>query len=43
MDWTIGVPLYVCGVGKIPLLAEWLQSGMSMKTAAAFMIPGPAA
>ena len=27
---TIGVPLYVCGGGTIPLLMDWLQSGMSM-------------
>jgi uncharacterized membrane protein YraQ (UPF0718 family) len=39
---TIGVPLYVCGGGTIPLLAEWLQSGMSMGAASAFMITGPA-
>jgi uncharacterized membrane protein YraQ (UPF0718 family) len=39
---TIGVPLYVCGGGTIPLLAEWLQSGMSMGAATAFMITGPA-
>ena len=39
---TMGVPLYVCGGGTIPLLAEWLQSGMSMGAAAAFMITGPA-
>jgi uncharacterized membrane protein YraQ (UPF0718 family) len=39
---TIGVPLYVCGGGTIPLLAEWLRVGMSMGSAAAFMITGPA-
>ena len=38
---TIGVPLYACGGGTIPLLQEWLHSGMSMG-AAAFMITGPA-
>ncbi|MDD4295808.1 MAG: permease [Ruminiclostridium sp.] len=42
MAATIGVPLYVCGGGTIPLLLEWLQSGMSMGSAAAFMITGPA-
>ena len=42
MAATIGVPLYVCGGGTIPLLAYWLQSGMSMGSAAAFMITGPA-
>ncbi|GEA16261.1 permease [Moorella sp. E308F] len=42
MAATIGVPLYVCGGGTIPLLMEWLQSGMSIGAAAAFMITGPA-
>lgn len=42
MAATIGVPLYVCGGGTIPLLLEWLHSGMSMGAAAAFMITGPA-
>lgn len=42
MAATIGVPLYVCGGGTIPLLQEWMQSGMSMGSAAAFMITGPA-
>jgi uncharacterized membrane protein YraQ (UPF0718 family) len=39
---TIGVPLYVCGGGTIPLLASWMGSGMSLGSAAAFMITGPA-
>ena len=39
---TIGVPLYACGGGTIPLLQEWLVSGMSMGSAAAFMVTGPA-
>lgn len=39
---TIGVPLYACGGGTIPLLMDWLQNGMSMGAAAAFMITGPA-
>jgi hypothetical protein len=42
MAATIGVPLYVCGGGTIPLLMEWLQSGMSIGSATAFMITGPA-
>jgi uncharacterized membrane protein YraQ (UPF0718 family) len=42
MAATIGVPLYVCGGGTIPLLMEWLQSGMSIGSAAAFMVTGPA-
>ena len=39
---TIGVPVYVCGGGTIPLLQEWLWSGMSMGACAAFMLTGPA-
>ena len=39
---TIGVPLYACGGGTIPLLQQWLASGMSMGAAASFMITGPA-
>ena len=42
MAATIGVPMYVCGGGTIPLLQQWLASGMSMGSAAAFMISGPA-
>lgn len=42
MAATIGVPLYACGGGTIPLLQQWLASGMSMGAAAAFMITGPA-
>jgi uncharacterized membrane protein YraQ (UPF0718 family) len=42
MAATIGVPLYACGGGTIPLLQEWLWSGMSLGSAAAFMITGPA-
>lgn len=42
MAATIGVPLYACGGGTIPILQEWLWSGMSMGSAAAFMITGPA-
>ena len=42
MAATIGVPLYACGGGTIPLLQEWLYDGMSMGSAAAFMITGPA-
>lgn len=39
---TIGVPLYACGGGTIPLLQQWLASGMSMGAASSFMITGPA-
>jgi uncharacterized membrane protein YraQ (UPF0718 family) len=42
MAATVGVPLYVCGGGTIPLLQAWMQSGMSMGAAASFMISGPA-
>lgn len=42
MAATIGVPMYMCGGGTIPLLQEWLWNGMSMGSAAAFMITGPA-
>lgn len=39
---TIGVPLYACGGGTIPLLQQWLAIGMSMGSAAGFMVTGPA-
>ncbi|HWT73602.1 MAG TPA: permease [Mobilitalea sp.] len=39
---ALGVPLYTCGGGTIPLIAEWLAAGMSKGSAAAFMIAGPA-
>ena len=44
MAATIGVPVYMCGGGTIPLLIEWLADGdgMSMGSAAAFMLTGPA-
>jgi uncharacterized membrane protein YraQ (UPF0718 family) len=41
MAATMGVPLYVCGGGTIPLLMAWLDNGMSMGSATAFMITGP--
>lgn len=41
MAAAIGVPLYACGGGTIPLLQQWLDSGMSMGAAATFMITGP--
>lgn len=41
MAATIGVPLYACGGGTIPLLQMWLADGMSMGSAAAFMLTGP--
>ncbi|MCL2094294.1 MAG: permease [Treponema sp.] len=42
MAATVGVPLYVCGGGTIPLLLAWMDMGMSMGSASAFMITGPA-
>jgi uncharacterized membrane protein YraQ (UPF0718 family) len=42
MAATIGVPLYACGGGTIPLLQQWMVSGMSLGSATAFMITGPA-
>ncbi len=41
MAATVGVPLYACGGGTIPLLQEWLWQGMSPGSAAAFMLTGP--
>ena len=41
MAATVGVPLYACGSETIPLLQEWLWQGMSMGSAAAFMLTGP--
>lgn len=37
-----GVPLYVCGGGTVPLIIQWLSEGMSVGSAAAFMLTGPA-
>lgn len=42
MAATIGVPLYACGGGTIPLLQTWLYEGMGIGSAAAFMLTGPA-
>ena len=39
---TMGVPLYVCGGGTIPMLRDWLAEGMSLGAATAFMVTGPA-
>ena len=41
MAATIGVPLYACGGGTIPLLQGWLLDGMSIGSAASFMLTGP--
>ena len=42
MAATVGVPLYACGGGTIPLLRQWLAEGMTLGSAAAFMLTGPA-
>lgn len=42
MAAALGVPLYTCGGGTIPLLSAWLGEGMSWGSAIAFMIAGPA-
>ena len=42
MGATIGVPLYACGGGTVPLIRQWMLQGMSLGSAAAFMITGPA-
>lgn len=39
---SLGVPIYVCGGGTIPLIKAWMDSGMSPGSALAFMISGPA-
>lgn len=41
MAATIGVPLCACGGGTIPLLQSWLLDGMSVGSAASFMLTGP--
>ena len=41
MAATIGVPLYACGGGTSPLLQQWLWDGMSIGSAASFMLTGP--
>ena len=41
MAATIGVPLYVCGGGTIPIILDFLSRGMSVGAATAFMITGP--
>lgn len=42
MAATVGVPLYLCGGGTIPLLMAWLEHGMGFGAATSFMITGPA-
>lgn len=42
MAAALGVPLYTCGGGTIPLISAWLGEGMSHGSAISFMIAGPA-
>jgi len=42
MAAAIGVPLYICGGGTIPLLRAWMDHGMTLGSASAFMITGQA-
>ena len=42
MAAALGVPLYTCEGGTIPLISAWLGEGMSKGSAMAFMIAGPA-
>ncbi len=39
---SLGVPVYLCGGGTIPLIRAWMLEGMSPGSALAFMITGPA-
>ena len=39
---SLSIPTYVCGGGTVPLLSSWLEAGMSMGSAIAFMVAGPA-
>jgi uncharacterized membrane protein YraQ (UPF0718 family) len=39
---SMGVPVYLCGGGTIPLIRYWLRNGMSIGSAVAFMVSGPA-
>ncbi|MCX7773539.1 MAG: permease [Clostridia bacterium] len=39
---SIGIPLYMCGGGTIPLIRSWIDAGMSIGAASSFMISGPA-
>ena len=39
---SMGVPIYACGGGSIPLLKLWLNEGMTVGSAIAFMLSGAA-
>lgn len=38
---SLGVPVYYCGGGTIPLIKAWMFEGMSIGAVMAFMITGP--
>jgi uncharacterized membrane protein YraQ (UPF0718 family) len=37
---TLGVPVYICGGGTIPLMKAWLDMGMSPGAAISFAMSG---
>jgi uncharacterized membrane protein YraQ (UPF0718 family) len=39
---AMGIPLYLCGGGAIPLVAQFLHMGMDTGAALAFLVVGPA-
>ncbi len=39
---AMGIPLYMCGGGAIPLVAQFLQMGMDQGAALTFLVVGPA-
>ncbi len=39
---SLGVPVYICGGGTIPLLKLWMEQGMTAGSAIAFMLTGAA-
>lgn len=39
---SLGVPVYYCGGGTIPLIKAWMAEGMSVGSVMAFVITGPA-
>jgi len=39
---TLGVPLYACGGGTIPLIRSFMEQGMSKGAALGFLLVGPA-
>ena len=39
---VVGMPIYVCSIGSIPLAASFIQAGLSPGAALVFLIVGPA-